>query len=121
MRPISPAVRLAAFFGAYFAANAVNAFMPLWFADRGLVPEIAVGFISGTPTIRDALDTLLARRIIVYPLFVSSGYFTRDRLVQLLDEANRRDREIEVLPPLGLDPGMAAFAFRLSCHASQWL
>ncbi|HVY17919.1 MAG TPA: MFS transporter [Rhodopila sp.] len=32
----SPAVRVGAFFGAYFAANAVNAYMPLWFADRGL-------------------------------------------------------------------------------------
>ncbi len=38
MRPVSVAVRVAAFFGAYFAANAVNAYMPLWFSDRGLVP-----------------------------------------------------------------------------------
>ena len=30
--------RVALFLGAYFAANAVNGFMPLWFADRGLSP-----------------------------------------------------------------------------------
>ncbi|MBN8908568.1 MAG: hypothetical protein J0H99_18550 [Rhodospirillales bacterium] len=30
------------FMAAYFAANAVNAFMPLWFADRGLSPA-AIG------------------------------------------------------------------------------
>ena len=75
-------------------------------AARGQVAEVAVGFISGTPTIREALSSLGARKIIVYPLFASSGYFTRDRLVQLLDEANAQDRAIEILPPLGLDPGL---------------
>jgi sirohydrochlorin ferrochelatase len=73
-------------------------------AARGLVSEVAVAFISGTPSIRDALCSLTARRIIVYPLFASSGYFTRDRLVQLIDEADERDRVIEILQPLGLDP-----------------
>ena len=45
-------------------------------------------------------------RIIVYPLFASSGYFTRDRLVQLLDTANDENRNVEVLPPIGHDPGL---------------
>ena len=71
-----------------------------------LVAEIGVGFINGTPTIRGAFTALAAPRIIVYPLFASSGYFTRDRLVQLLDEANDQGRRVEVLPPLGLDPGL---------------
>ena len=75
-------------------------------SERVLVSKVTAGFIGGVPTIKDALDALAARRIIVYPLFASSGYFTRDRLVQLLYEANERDREIEVLPPLGLDRGL---------------
>ena len=75
-------------------------------AARGLVAEVAIGFISGTPGIRQALETLTASRILVYPLFASSGYFTRDRLVQLLDEAKGDGRRIDVLPPLGLDPGL---------------
>ena len=33
---MSAAARVAAFLGAYFATNAISAFMPLWFADRGL-------------------------------------------------------------------------------------
>jgi PPP family 3-phenylpropionic acid transporter len=33
---MTAATRVAAFLGAYFGANAINAFMPLWFADRGL-------------------------------------------------------------------------------------
>jgi MFS transporter, PPP family, 3-phenylpropionic acid transporter len=32
----SAAARVGGFLGAYFAANAISAFMPLWFADRGL-------------------------------------------------------------------------------------
>ena len=75
-------------------------------AARGLVAEVAIGFISGTPGIREALETLTASRILVYPLFASSGYFTRDRLVQLLDEARGDGRRIDMLPPLGLDPGL---------------
>lgn len=39
-------MRLGAFFGAYFAANAVNAYMPLWFTDRGLAPG-QIGQILG--------------------------------------------------------------------------
>jgi sirohydrochlorin cobaltochelatase len=74
-----------------------------------LVAEIGVGFISGKPSIADALAALKSPRIIVYPLFASSGYFSRDRLVQLLDEGNRQRRELELLTPLGLDPGMPEF------------
>ncbi len=40
------ATRVAAFLGAYFAANAINAFMPLWFSDRGLSAS-AIGQILG--------------------------------------------------------------------------
>ena len=43
---MSAAARVAAFLGAYFAANAVNAFMPLWFADRGLSAS-AIGQVLG--------------------------------------------------------------------------
>lgn len=70
-----------------------------------LVSRVEVGFINGTPTIGEAFAALTAPRVIVYPLFASSGYFTRDRLVQLLDEANDEGRNVEVLAPLGLDPG----------------
>lgn len=86
-------------------------------ADRRLAGEVRVGFINGVPTIKDALNTLAARRIIVYPLFVSNGYFTRDRLVQLLDEADNQGRELQVLPPLGLDPGLPGFVVAFARQA----
>jgi len=78
-------------------------------SDRGVAAEVGVGFISGQPSIAEALGALRSQRIIVYPLFASSGYFSRDRLVQLLDEGNRQGRELELLTPLGLDPGMPDF------------
>ncbi len=88
-------------------------------SDRSLVSEVSVGFVSGAPTVKQALDTLTARRIMVYPLFASSGYFTRDRLVQLLDEADNQGREIEILPPLGLDPGLPDLAVALARGAAR--
>jgi len=36
--------------------------------DRRLVSEVALGFINGVPSIRDALGALTTKRIIVYPL-----------------------------------------------------
>jgi len=78
-------------------------------ADRRLVAEVGVGFISGEPPIAAALGALKSAAVIVYPLFASSGYFTRDRLVQLLDEGNRQNREVDLLAPLGLDAGMPDF------------
>ena len=43
---MSAGARVAAFLAAYFAANAVNAFMPLWYADRGL-SAATIGQILG--------------------------------------------------------------------------
>lgn len=75
-------------------------------AARGLASEVAAGFINGLPNIKDALEALTADRIIVYPLFAASGYFTRDRLVHLIEEVDDGSRQVRILPPLGLDPGL---------------
>jgi len=78
-------------------------------AARGIADEVGVAFIKGTPSIGKAIRAFAARRIIVYPLFLSEGYFIRVRLAQALDLAWRKDRRrvFHVLPPLGLDPGFA--------------
>jgi sirohydrochlorin ferrochelatase len=87
------------------ASNASTLQIARIVAARGLV-EVAAGFINGTPSIGEALDSLAARRVVVYPLFAANGYFTRDRLVGILDQANGQGRCIELLPPLGLDRGL---------------
>ncbi|MFL5289238.1 MAG: MFS transporter [Rhodopila sp.] len=71
------ATRVAAFLGAYFAANAINAFMPLWFADRGL-SAAEIGQVLGAaallrvvagPAWGSAADALGRRR----PVLVFAG------------------------------------------------
>jgi sirohydrochlorin ferrochelatase len=78
-------------------------------ADKGVAAEIGFGFIKGSPTVDEAIAALLSRDVVVYPLFLSDGYFTRVALPRLVEEAKRRDqgRAIVILPPLGLEPALA--------------
>jgi sirohydrochlorin ferrochelatase len=79
---------------------------------RKVVAEVTVGFIKGHPTIGEALSGLSTSRVIIYPLFASNGYFTRDRLVQILDGAECAQRTISILSPFGLDPGLPALLLK---------
>lgn len=87
-------------------------------SDQAVASEVSVGFVRGEPGIKDALAALAAPRVLVYPLFVSNGYFTRDRLVQLLDEANGQRRKVEVMAPLGLDPGLPDLVLAFATRAA---
>jgi sirohydrochlorin ferrochelatase len=58
-------------------------------------------------------------RVIVYPLFASNGYFNRDRLVRILDEANGQNRAIHILPPLGLDPSLPKLLADRAAHVTR--
>jgi PPP family 3-phenylpropionic acid transporter len=79
---MSAATRVAAFLGAYFAANAINAFMPLWFADRGLSPA-AIGQVLGAAALLRVLagpgwgnvaDRLGQRRpVLFFAAFTAAG------------------------------------------------
>ena len=52
---MSAAARVGLFLGAYFASNAINAFLPLWFADRG-VSASAIGQILGAAALLRVLS-----------------------------------------------------------------
>jgi sirohydrochlorin ferrochelatase len=67
------------------------------------------GFIKGAPSIAEAVARFSDQDILVYPLFLADGYFTRTLLPQRLAQAGAfsRDRAVEILPPLGLDPALA--------------
>lgn len=76
-------------------------------AERCIVDEVGYGFLKAEPTIKDAVRALSADEIIVWPLFLADGYFTKVRLPQLLAGAvtdSRRKLRIET--PLGLDPAL---------------
>jgi sirohydrochlorin ferrochelatase len=74
--------------------------------------QVMAGFVSGVPTIGDAITGLAAQNVIVYPLFMADGYFGRTVLNRLVEEAKRgrQGGSITVLPPLGLDPALADLA-----------
>lgn len=77
-------------------------------ARLGGVP-VGVGYINGVPAIDSAIAKLAVRNIIVYPLFMSDGHFGQTVLERLVEETRdtRPDVSITMLPPLGLDPGLA--------------
>jgi PPP family 3-phenylpropionic acid transporter len=80
---MTAATRVAAFLGAYFAANALNAFIPLWFADRGL-SAAAIGQILGAAALLRVLagpqwgtvaDRIGRRRpVLLFATFTASGF-----------------------------------------------
>lgn len=74
---------------------------------KHLVDEVAFGLIKGSPSIPEAVAGARADHILVYPLFLADGYFTRRRLPELLAEGLAgapRPPAITTLTPLGLDP-----------------
>src|SRR5262245_3952089 len=77
-------------------------------AAKGVAAEIGFGFIKGSPTVDGAIDALSSRDVLVYPFFLSDGYFTRVALSRLVEQAKRRDatRTISILPPVGLEPAL---------------
>jgi sirohydrochlorin ferrochelatase len=85
--------------------------------------QVGAGFISGVPTIGDAIAALAAQNVIVYPLFMADGYFGQTVLNRLVEEA-RRGRQggsLIVLPPLGLDPALADLAVTKAASAATSL
>ena len=75
---------------------------------RAIAEEVGIGFVKGAPSIAETARALRADEIVVYPIFLSDGYFTRMRLPEMLNAASRADRRrtIRMLPPLGLDPAL---------------
>lgn len=84
--------------------------------------ETRLGFISGTPTIAEALNSFRATHVIVYPLLMSAGYFAQTGFARLRDAQATMvpKRVLKVLPLLGLDPALASIvAVRASDAAAS--
>ncbi len=77
-------------------------------ADRHRDVQVGFGLLKGSPSIGDALASIAATRIAVYPLFLADGHFSRTVLRKQLEKAAAgAEKRIELLPPLGLDPALA--------------
>ena len=78
-------------------------------AAAGVAKEVGFGFIKGSPSIDEAIRALSSRHVVVYPLFLADGYFTRVVLPRLVEQAIQKDvaRTTRILPPIGLEPALA--------------
>ena len=66
------------------------------------------GVFRGDPSLAGALEAARqsgAGRVLIYPLFMSGGYFTKKVLPERIAEAGLAGR-CEILAPLGLDPAL---------------
>ena len=67
---------------------------------------IGAGVLNGAPRLEDAAAALPGGRTFVYPLFMSDGYFVERVLPRRLRVARPPGCPVEILAPLGLDPGL---------------
>ncbi len=72
------------------------------------VGAVHAGALNGEPTVEQAWAAIEQRRckaVLVFPFFMSDGYFVRTVVPQRL-AATRSAIAWRILPPLGLDPGL---------------
>lgn len=85
------------------------------------------GVLSGTPAFEDALGAAQAtgaREILIYPFFMSDGYFVRTVVPQRIEKCGLTRASRLLDPRLGLDPGLPALIHargRAECAAAGWL
>lgn len=73
---------------------------------------VAAGVLNGAPTLEDAAAALPPGRTYVYPLFMSDGYYVERVLPRRLAPARPPACPLDILPPLGLDPGLVEVVAR---------
>lgn len=85
--------------------------------------EVGIGFVKDTPTVGQAMDAFTATDIVVYPLFMSSGYFAGSRLKHLCADAlaKRPELTVRILPPLGLESALAVVVAERADAAARQL
>jgi sirohydrochlorin cobaltochelatase len=84
----------------------------------GIFDEVAEAFWKEEPSLRDALDIVESTTVVIVPLFLADGYFTRIVLPRELRRAATRGRDVRVAPPIGAHPAMAALVLRRAHEAS---
>lgn len=80
-------------------------------AKTGEFRVVTAGVLKGDPSLEDAVTSALdtgASDVVIYPMFMADGYFTKTVLPQRL-AALRPLQNFRILPPLGVDPRLPAF------------
>jgi sirohydrochlorin ferrochelatase len=71
--------------------------------------EVAVGYIRIAPSIEDAARGLASPSVLVYPLFMSDGYYVRQAIPERLGLRAGRDswgHRVKIAQPLGVSPDL---------------
>lgn len=90
------------------------------------VPAVDAGVLNGEPTLNQALGALAQRgvsQILLYPFFMSDGYFVRTALPERIARSGVT-LPWRILPPLGLDPAMPALIVARAiaeAYAAEWV
>jgi sirohydrochlorin cobaltochelatase len=63
---------------------------------------VSVGFLSGRPSVAEAIEELDCESVSVVPFFMEDGYFTQVAVPQALGGRN----EFRLCPPVGSHPGL---------------
>ncbi|PHP67675.1 hypothetical protein CSC94_08230 [Zhengella mangrovi] len=74
-------------------------------AAAGSTGAVRCGVLSGLPSLEQAVRGEADRQVVVYPVFMSEGYFVREALPARLQAAGVK---AAFLPALGTDPAFAA-------------
>jgi sirohydrochlorin ferrochelatase len=90
---------------------------------RAKLPSLTLlaGVLNGSPELEDALAQAAAkqlRRLIVYPFFMSGGYYISSALPARIAASSFRG-EVTIMAPLGLDPCFADYVLAKSLAAAQ--
>jgi sirohydrochlorin ferrochelatase len=101
--------------------NAVLRALAARLRDNARFGAIYCGVLNGEPALADAMRE--AERagpdlILVYPFFMSGGYFVKKVLPERIAQAGIR-RPHEILEPLGLDPALPGLLLRRSLQAAS--
>lgn len=89
-------------------------------AGMGALTAVAAGVLKGDPPVEEALAAVSATapdEILVYPYFMSDGYFVEKVLPRRIRDAELPS-PVRVLPPLGLDPGLPALLIEAALRAA---
>lgn len=89
------------------ANNATVAALASALTQQAIASEVRFGFINADPSIAEAARGLAASDMLVYPLFMSEGYFARVKLRRLIAGVQIPWRRVTILPALGLDPRLS--------------
>lgn len=85
--------------------------------------SVEVCFVSKQPLLRQVFSEVSHGDVIIYPLFMSKGYFVREEIPEMLDadatSCQRKADEVKILEPVGLSPSLPKIVAELAISTAE--